>query len=232
MLNKKTLIVFGATLIFSSCSILYSLATSYFISLLYGNTITVYSLTIGSYMLFLGIGAFLYEKFNNRYGIEILLYTELMLIITAFFTPLIISWMSSLQISFNIKLYGSFALLGIIGILSGIELPLLMGIEKEKIAGIIGIDYFGGLIGSLLYVFFFLPHVNTVAIFHYTAFSNLITTFFFYYLYKKITDNQIKYKMMFIMIITGIILGICSNKIIKQTEHYYLNKRLQLKVYL
>ena len=226
------LFIFGATLIFSSCSVLYSLATSYFISLLYGNTVTIYSLTIGSYMLFLGIGALLYEKFNHKYGIEMLLYTEFLLVLTAFFTPLIISWMSALEIPFNIKLYGSFVLLGIIGILSGVELPLLMGIEKEKIAGIIGIDYFGGLIGSLLYVFFFLPYVNTVAIFHYTAFFNLITASVFYYFYKKITKNTIKYKILCIMVITGIILGLCSNKIIKQTEYYFLNKRLQLKVYL
>jgi len=230
--NKRTLIVLGATLVFSSCSVLYSLAVSYFISLLYGNTITIYSLTIGSYMLFLGIGALFYEKISHKYGIEMLLYTELLLVLTAFFAPLAISWMSAKGIPYDVKLYGSFFILGIIGILSGIELPLLMGLEKEKLAGIIGIDYFGGLIGSLLYIFFFLPYVNTVAVFHYIAFFNLVTAVLFYYFYKKSLNENINYKMIALMVLTGIILAVYSEKIQKLTQYYFINKRLQLKVYL
>jgi len=229
--SKRIILISAVTLIFSACSILYSLATSYFISLLYGNTITIYSLTIGSYMLFLGIGAFLYEKFS-KYGINMLLYTETALMIVAYFAPLIISWIGAVEISFNFKLSSSFFILGLIGILSGIELPLLMGLAKEKVAIIVGVDYLGGLLGSLLYVFYFLPHINTIDTFHQIAFVNLITTIIFYFSYKMIADEAINYKVIVFMILLGVLMFNFSKKIVKTSEHFFIEKRIQLKVYL
>ena len=149
-------VLFFSTLIFSSCSILYSLSVSYFLTLLYGNTVTIYSLTVGSYMMFLGLGALMFERLNKKFGMDMLLITETALILIAFFAPLLISYIASMEIEYTLKLYLGFGILSLIGVFSGMELPLLMKLGGENISKIIGIDYLGGLTGSLLYVFFFL----------------------------------------------------------------------------
>ena len=226
-MSKKEFLTLLGTFVFSVLSILYSLETSYFVSLLYGNTVTIYSLTIGSYMLFLGLGAILYEKLKGL-GVSVLLFTETLLSLVAFFAPLGISYVSSLFIPYTYKILFSFFVLGVIGLFSGIELPLLMGLNESRVSYVIGADYAGGLVGSLLYVFYLLPNVDTVAIFYYTAFFNLFFAISFYLLYTGFKDVK---KPLFVVVV--LLLGISFYaKAVKESKYYFINKRLSLKVYL
>ena len=150
----------GVILVIATAGLVYELALATVASYLLGDTVTQFSLVIGVYLSALGIGAYL-----SKFFIADLTLTFVRL---EFSTALLGgSSAIGLELCFSvgapIRLLLLMSVL-VIGVLVGLELPLLMRILesrmsfRELVARALGFDYAGALIGSIGFSIWMLPH--------------------------------------------------------------------------
>ncbi len=151
-------------LIIATCGLIYELLAGTLASYLLGDSVTQFSLVIGIYLSALGVGAwlssFVQEKLARCF-IEIELAVAL---VGGTSAPLLflafgyIAWFQPL-------LYG---MVCGIGILVGLELPLLMRILREHVefsdlvSRVLTFDYIGALLGALMFPVLFVPYLGLV----------------------------------------------------------------------
>jgi spermidine synthase len=161
---KRPWILLLNVLIVSSCGLVYELLAGTVASYILGDSVTQFSLVIGIYLSALGVGAwlskFLVTKVAQRF-IEVELAVGLL---GGFSAPL-------LFVLFAHGRHFSFALYSVvffIGVLVGLEIPLLMRILKDKfefkdlISRVLTFDYIGALIASILFPLVLVPHAGLV----------------------------------------------------------------------
>ena len=185
--------IYFITLIVACCSIVYELLMAQTLSALMGNTIMRYSITIGVYLASLGIGAMLCEKGDAKSSADRLIRVEIWLSVIG---GMAVFMVSSLDVfhRFLISSNSFFALgvgsairpilffvlshtiIVVIGILSGYEIPLLMALAEAKKPDtaniVLGIDYFGSLIGAVLFPLLLLPRLGLFAVSYFTGLLN------------------------------------------------------------
>ncbi len=202
MLNKKSLpFIYMITVILSMCSILYELLIAQTIVSLTMNMVVIYSLTIGLYLISMGGGAFYFYKFlNNKNHWKSLFYTEILLAIFGCFSVVAIytghMFWGFFKAHFHL-LPGYFIFWGIaisiillIGFLTGIEVPLLLDIGKENSQAlranrILASDYFGSLVGGVIFPLWLLPHFELIEIALIVGFMNFLVACFIIFLSKE-----------------------------------------------
>lgn len=161
--NEKTILIISI-LIAGLCSIVYELLISTTSSYFLGDSITQFSITIGVYMAAMGLGSLLTRLFEKELllsfiGVEILLG-----LIGGSSVPI-------LYYCFPLTDYWTFqmimiALIVVIGVLTGLEVPLLARIMKKyyplkiNLSNVLSVDYFGALIATLLFPFILLPWIG------------------------------------------------------------------------
>ncbi|PJZ69796.1 spermidine synthase [Leptospira perolatii] len=153
-----------SVLILSSCGLVYELLAGTVASYLLGETVTQFSLVIGIYLFSMGIGSWL-----SRYLIQDLvgkfLEVELALGLLGGSSAAILFLSFGHTKIFQIPL---FVLVVCIGILVGMEIPLLLRILQKKlgfrdlVSKVLSLDYAGALIASLTFPIFFAPKIGMV----------------------------------------------------------------------
>ena len=150
------------TIILAFCSIVYELILAQSLTLIFGSSVMQYSLTIGIYLFALGIGAicfrFLNEEIEKQFVIlEVVL--SLIGAISVFFLFFIATW--QIQFPIIIKII-SYFLVFLIGVLSGLEMPLLNALAKSRanFSEILSFDYLGSLIGSICFPLILYPYLG------------------------------------------------------------------------
>jgi len=149
------------------CSIAYELLLGQSLSAFLGNTVLRYSVTIGLYLLSLGIGAFLAKGKFTKNPVLVLQVIEILLTSIGGFSVIFLFGFDSL--GFSDLLFAIFAhlLIIIIGILSGFEIPLLIEIsnkeKKDSENMVLGFDYAGTFIGTLVFAFIFYPKIGLIS---------------------------------------------------------------------
>ena len=148
------------TLIISGCSMVYELIISAVSSYLVGDSTLQYSVTIGLYMFALGVGSFL-SKFLKKHLWEWLARVEIGIGIVGGLSSLSLFLANLYLESYALVMYVEIAA---IGILAGLEIPLLTRIIEEDnrdlrvtLSSIFSFDYIGGLIGSIAFPLLLLP---------------------------------------------------------------------------
>lgn len=160
----RTPLLYLNVCIIATCGLIYELLAGTLASYVLGDSVTQFSLIIGIYLSAMGVGAWLsgmlVDKLARRF-IEIELAVALLGGLSAallFFSFAYLDW-------FRVVLFGTVTL---IGILVGLELPLLMRILKENVAfkdlvaRALTFDYMGALVASLLFPLFFVPKLGLV----------------------------------------------------------------------
>lgn len=187
--------IYLITLIVAYCSIVYELLMAQTLSALMGNTVMRYSITIGVYLASLGVGAMLCEKSDEKDNVARLIRVEIWLSIIG---GLAVFFISSFDVfhRFLISSHSWFSygmgsylrpilffilcnvVIVLIGILSGYEIPLLIALSEAKKANsmnvILGIDYFGSLLGAVFFPLLLLPKIGLFAVSYLTALLNAI----------------------------------------------------------
>ena len=165
MMNRAPLfLLYLNVLAIATCGLIYELVAGTLASYLLGDSVTQFSLVIGVYLSALGVGAWLskyIEEGTARKFVEV----ELALaIIGGLSAPILFVAFAWVQ-WFRIILFG---LVFVIGLLVGLELPLLMRILKEHldfndlIARVLAFDYIGALIASLMFPILLEPYLGLV----------------------------------------------------------------------
>ncbi len=189
------------TLIVAYCSIVYELLLAQTLSAIMGNTVMRYSVTIGVYLASLGLGAILCgdsaRDASRRLGrIEILLsliggFAVLAMNLLAALhhwagSAAAAFWAGDSHTALDVGFFvASHLIIVAIGVLSGYEVPLLIALRQgdglrtqgKAPAGavnvVLGVDYFGSLLGAVLFPLVLLPRLGVFAIASLTGLLNV-----------------------------------------------------------
>src|SRR5215510_7480372 len=161
---NRTPVLFLNVLVVATCGLVYELLAGALASYVLGDSVTQFSLIIGIYLSALGVGAWLsrfVERGLARRFVEVELAVALLGGASA---PLL--FLSFARLSyFHVILYS--VVFGI-GVLVGLELPLLMRILKDNVdfkdlvSRILTFDYIGALVGSVLFPILLVPKLGLV----------------------------------------------------------------------
>jgi spermidine synthase len=161
---NRTPVLFLNVLIIATCGLVYELLAGTLASYVLGDSVTQFSLIIGIYLFALGVGAWLSRFIETglaRKFIEVELAVALLGGASA---PLLFLSFGRLSY-FHVVLYG---VVFAVGVLVGLELPLLMRILKdvldfkELVSRVLTFDYVGALIASLMFPLFLVPKLGLV----------------------------------------------------------------------
>jgi spermidine synthase len=159
---KQVPLLFLNVIIIATCGLIYELLAATVSSYVLGDSVTQFSLVIGIYLSAMGVGSWLsgfLDKELARRFVEIELGVA---VIGGFSAPLLFLTFANVSY-FNIILYG---VVFIIGVLVGLEIPLLMRILKDEldfkklVARVLALDYVGALFASLLFPIFLVPKLG------------------------------------------------------------------------
>lgn len=160
----RTPLLFLNVLIIATCGLVYELLAGTLASYVLGDSVTQFSLIIGIYLFAMGVGSWLSRFIDSglaRRFIEVELGVA---VLGGFSAPLL--FLSFARISyFYVALY--FVVFAI-GVLVGLEIPLLMRILKDNlnfkdlVSRVLAFDYIGALVASLLFPVLLVPRLGLV----------------------------------------------------------------------
>lgn len=167
------LALLGSVFVVAACGLVYELAAGALASYLLGDSILQFSTVIGTYLFAMGIGSWL-SRYVVRQLIAVFLRVELLVGMVGGLMPMALFIANStLPIGavapFRALLYGCVLL---IGILVGLEIPLVMRILKrhfaqryalkDLVSEVLTFDYLGALAVSLAFPLLLVPHLGVV----------------------------------------------------------------------
>lgn len=159
---KQVPLLFLNVIIIATCGLIYELLAATVSSYVLGDSITQFSLVIGIYLSAMGVGSWLsgfLDKDLAKRFVEIELAVA---VLGGFSAPLLFLTFANVSY-FNIILY---SVVFAIGVLVGLEIPLLMRILKDEldfkklVARVLALDYVGALAASLLFPIFLVPKLG------------------------------------------------------------------------
>ena len=161
---NRTPILFLNVLIIAACGLIYELLAGTVASYVLGDSVTQFSLIIGLYLSALGVGAWL-SRFLDRDLAARFVDVELAVaLIGGLSAPALFLGFSRLE-WFHLFLY---LVVFAIGVLVGLELPILMRILKEHldfkelVSRVLSFDYLGSLFAAVLFPMFLVPRLGLV----------------------------------------------------------------------
>lgn len=159
---RRVPLLFLNVIIIATCGLIYELLAATVSSYVLGDSVTQFSLVIGIYLSAMGVGSWLsgfLEKDLAKRFVEIELGVA---ILGGFSAPLLFLTFANVSY-FGFILYG---MVFAIGVLVGLEIPLLMRILqgeldfKNLVARVLALDYVGALVASLLFPIFLVPRLG------------------------------------------------------------------------
>ncbi len=157
-------LLLGAIFVVAGCGIIYELLIGSTSSYFLGDSVEQFSITIGFFLFAMGIGSWLSQLVRQRL-VERLIGLEIWLgLIGGGSIPFLYS-VYALSGQFR---YWMVVLIVAIGILIGLEIPLLVrilrgaGSLRSILANILTFDYLGALIAALLFPFLLLPSLGAL----------------------------------------------------------------------
>ncbi|MFO0803786.1 MAG: polyamine aminopropyltransferase [Gemmataceae bacterium] len=161
---NRTPVLFLNVLVVATCGLVYELLAGTIASYVLGDSVTQFSLVIGIYLSALGVGAWLSGFIETKLA-RVFIETELgVALVGGASGPFL--FIAFGQVShFQIVLFGT---VFVIGVLVGLELPLLMRIVKDQldfkelVARVLAFDYLGALFASILFPILLVPKLGLV----------------------------------------------------------------------
>lgn len=164
---KRSNILYGLTFILAFCSIVYELILAQSLSAFLENTVLRYSVTIGLYLFSMGFGALAAEGRWVRHPVLTLLRIEISLTVIGGLAVVFLHGIDLLPVSRLLFGVCAHALIILIGILTGAEVPLLIAIinteRKNPENTVLGVNYAGAFLGTVVFAFIFYPYMGLMA---------------------------------------------------------------------
>ena len=163
----------ASVFVVAACGLVYELVAGTLASYLLGDSILQFSTVIGTYLFAMGVGSYL-SRFFERQLIAHFLRIELLVGLVGGLMPALLFALQSLAPpSFRFALY---AMVLLVGILVGLEIPLVMRILKEQLRGsgaerqglknlvsqVLTFDYLGALAVSIAFPLLLVPQLGLI----------------------------------------------------------------------
>lgn len=195
--------------------VLSTLAT-YFI----GNSVLQWTMIVSLMLFFMGIGARLSQKISGNLISKFLMF-EVILSLLVSFSSILVYTIAAVSSYYGIVIY---LLCIIIGLLIGLEIPIVMRINEEyeelktNISSVLEKDYYGSLLGGVFFGFIGLPFLGLTYTPFVLGFVNLgVAVIVAYMLYGKLSRNESRKVIIAIATVaTVIVLGLFFTKPIIQ----------------
>jgi spermidine synthase len=158
------ILLFISVLLVAACGLIYELVAGTLASYLVGDSVFQFSTIIGTYLFAMGIGSAL-SRYLDRGLVYRFVWIELLLGVIGGFSSALLMLAFAFTQGFELILY---ALVIVMGVLVGLEIPLLMRIVRDRydfrdvIAHVLTFDYLGALGASLLFPILLVPRLGLV----------------------------------------------------------------------
>jgi spermidine synthase len=158
------ILLFISVLLVAACGLIYELVAGTLASYLVGDSVFQFSTIIGTYLFAMGIGSAL-SRFIRSGVVYRFVWIELLLGVIGGFSSALLMLAFAFTQGFELILY---ALVLLMGVLVGLEIPLLMRIVKDRyqfqdvVAHVLTFDYLGALGASLLFPILLVPRLGLV----------------------------------------------------------------------
>ncbi|RIV20602.1 polyamine aminopropyltransferase [Fibrisoma montanum] len=150
--------------IIATCGLIYELVAGTLASYLLGDSVTQFSTIIGAYLFSMGIGSWL-SKYLDGNLIKWFIRIEILVGLVGGCSAPLLFVLFEYVASFRLILY---TLVGLTGILVGLEIPLLMRILenqltfKDLVSRVFTFDYIGALLASLIFPLILIPQLGLI----------------------------------------------------------------------
>jgi spermidine synthase len=145
----------------AACGLVYELAAGALASYLLGDSVLQFSTVIGCYLFAMGVGSWLSRFFERQLPAHFLRIELLVALAGGTLPALLFLANAYTPGAFRFLLY---AMVGVVGILVGLEIPLVMRILKREVAlkdlvsQVLTFDYLGALAVSVAFPLLLVPH--------------------------------------------------------------------------
>ena len=171
--SMAEVLLLASVFVIAGCGLLYELAAGALASYLLGDSVLQFSTIIGSYLFAMGVGSWL-SRFFDRPLVAHFLRIELLVGVVGGLMPAVLfaahAWLpGSAMGSFRVLLY---AMVGLVGTLVGLEIPLVMRILKRQAAARYGLkdlvsqvltfDYRGALAVAVAFPLLLVPQLGLI----------------------------------------------------------------------
>jgi spermidine synthase len=157
----------------AACGLVYELAAGTLASYLLGDSILQFSTVIGAYLFAMGVGSYLSRYFESQLIAHFLRIELLVGLVGGLMPALLFALQSLAPPSFRFALYSMVLL---VGILVGLEIPLVMRILKQQLRGsgaerqglknlvsqVLTFDYLGALAVSVAFPLILVPQLGLI----------------------------------------------------------------------
>lgn len=153
-----------SVLVVATCGLIYELLAGTLASYLLGDSVTQFSTVIGAYLFAMGIGSWL-SRYVRGDEMSVFVRVEVLIALLGGWSAAGLFLLFPLIEDFRFALY---ALVLAIGVLVGLEIPLLIRILKhrfafrELVSNVLTFDYVGALFASVLFPLVFVPHMGMI----------------------------------------------------------------------
>jgi spermidine synthase len=198
--------------VISTCGLVYELIAGTAASYLLGDSVTQFSTVIGVYLFAMGIGSFL-SKYVEKNLILVFVQVELLIGLVGGCSAAILFMMFSQVEHFRVLLYG---LVTIIGILVGLEIPLLMRILKDRldfkelVSQVFTFDYVGALLASLAFPLVLVPQLGLLRSAFLFGLLNVVVALWTLHLFKDDLPWIRSLRVMGAATLVGLVCGFAS----------------------
>ena len=159
---KRAPLLFLNVFVIATCGLIYELLAGTLSSYVLGDSVTQFSIIIGIYLFAMGVGSWL-SRFIDKHIAERFIEIELSVAVVGGTSAPILFFSFAHLSYFAAVLYG---IVFVIGMLVGLEIPLLMRILKDEldfkdlVSRVLAFDYIGALVASLLFPIFLVPKLG------------------------------------------------------------------------
>ncbi|MFZ2308894.1 MAG: polyamine aminopropyltransferase [Rhodoferax sp.] len=160
---EVTLLV--SVFVVAACGLVYELAAGALASYLLGDSVLQFSTVIGSYLFAMGVGSWLSRFFERQLPAHFLRIELLVALAGGSLPALLFLANAYTPGAFRFLLY---ALVGVVGVLVGLEIPLVMRILKREVAlkdlvsQVLTFDYLGALAVSVAFPLLLVPQLGLI----------------------------------------------------------------------
>lgn len=227
--NSAQWLLLAAVFTIATCGLIYELVAGTLASYLLGDSVTQFSTIIGAYLFAMGIGSFLSRYFQSGL-LQWFIRIELLVGLIGGFSSALLFIVFPLASSFRIILY---SLVGITGILVGLEIPILMRILKDKVefkelvSRVFTFDYIGALLASLIFPLLLVPHLGLIRTSLFFGILNIAVGWYLAYYFSKEIKQAVTLKAVAIfLLLAEMVAFVFSENIMAYSETMTYNDQV------
>ena len=208
------ILLFITVLLIAACGLIYELIAGTLASYLLGDSVLQFSTIIGFYLFAMGIGSAL-SRYIDRGLAYRFVWIELLLGVIGGFSSALLFLAFAYTQGFQLVMY---ALVIVIGILVGLEIPLLMRIIRGRyhfrdvVAHVLTFDYLGALGASLLFPILLVPYLGLVRSAMLFGIVNVAVALWSTFLFAQSLAKARALRVVCLLVLCGLGIGLAQAK--------------------